>query len=120
MSEDNVSTMPGVRRRAQAATPKKALELVQRSACQHSAIYVDRAKAKVECQDCGEQLDPMWALAQLASRDGALYHRRDALLHQIREENRKMARRHRYKCGRCGTINDVSLPLNVRALDPSK
>jgi len=48
-------------------------EVGKPSACTHRNFLVDERSAVVECGQCGEKLNPMWVLQQLA-RDDARFH----------------------------------------------
>lgn len=64
--DDNVTSLP-VRFKQ---PPDENFTLVQGKtyACFHGPFIVDQAKAEVECEKCGEKLNPMWVLVHLCGK----------------------------------------------------
>lgn len=72
--------------------------------CRHRRYNVDERLATVTCRDCGEQLNPVRVLVDLA-RDESLYIRRHA---QYVEEVERLQQRSRTKCQHCQRITRIS------------
>ena|SRR5271166_6226952 len=72
--------------------------------CWHRQFIIDPAKAEVECAECGERLDPMWVLTQLASQD----HTFNATSRRYHDEMKRLDDRSRTKCYNCGAMTPIS------------
>jgi ribosomal protein S27E len=72
--------------------------------CLHDHFIVDDAKAEVECNTCGEKLNPMWVLKHLCARDSRFHetHRR------YHDEMKRFEERSRTKCDHCGKMTGIS------------
>lgn len=109
MSDDNVTELP--------IRPKKqdgdaTLELVSTySGCQHPRYIVDEGLEQVECAVCEERLNPMKVLVQISRLELRTLERLNAL----REESKELVQKRKYKCGSCGSMNDISKPLSIRS-----
>lgn len=82
----------------------KVLQVVHGMECFHRRFLVDETKAEVECKDCGEKLNPMWVLRQLAQRENQ-YHEYHARYH---DECKRLAERSKTKCQHCGQMTRIS------------
>lgn len=74
------------------------------STCAHSAFLIDYEKAEVECQKCGEKVNPMWALWRLATQERQWHEGRERYL----EEQKRLDERLRTKCQHCKQITRIS------------
>jgi len=74
--------------------------------CQHIMVgyVVDPAAAEVECGKCGEKLNPMWVLGQLATIDRRMAESQA----RYQDEQKRLAERQRTKCYHCGKITRIS------------
>ena len=74
--------------------------------CSHfnASFVVDETREGVECSQCGERLNPMWVLKQLASND----HRYHEARRIHREEQQRLSERKRTKCEHCGQMTRIS------------
>ncbi len=79
-------------------------EVGKPSACTHRNFLVDERSAVVECGQCGEKLNPMWVLQQLA-RDDARFHQ---AARQYQDEMRRLSERSSTKCRHCGRMTSIS------------
>ena len=71
--------------------------------CQHRKLLVCEEKFHVECGDCGERLDPVYALIRLAreeSRLRQLIEGKKQLVAEIEQKNR-------CKCDKCGQMTRI-------------
>jgi DNA-directed RNA polymerase subunit RPC12/RpoP len=75
--------------------------------CNHlfAQYLVDPAAAEVECQRCGEKLNPMWVLHQLATSDRRMSESQ-AAAKAMRE---RLEEKRRAKCQHCGRLTRVRL-----------
>ncbi len=89
------------------------LHVVRDYSCRHPHFIVDEAKSKVECGLCGEKLNPMWVLQEIARQDSQLAQMRDALSKKVTDLRNKT----KYKCGSCGKMNDLRQILRYRTED---
>lgn len=71
--------------------------------CKHLHVLVDSELADVQCQDCGEKLNPIWVLYRLATEESRFDHRRKALM----DEREKLQAKQRTKCQHCGKMTRV-------------
>jgi hypothetical protein len=79
---------------------------VGKTKCSHFPVraIVDASLAEVTCGDCGEKLNPMWVLAQLANRD-----RNFAEAHaRYHEQMKRLSERTSTKCRHCGKMTRIS------------
>lgn len=80
-------------------------EVMYKPGCQHTASFtVDEKLDTVECSACGEKLNPIWALKQLARME-TRWHRHHE---QYQEECKRLAERSRTKCQHCGEMTRIS------------
>lgn len=82
----------------------KVLQLVAGMRCWHRRFIVDDTLDTVECRDCGEKLNPMYALKQLAQNENK-YHEYHARYH---DEQQRLAERSKTKCTHCGQMTRIS------------
>lgn len=80
------------------------------SKCGHSKFILDERKAEVECADCGEKLNPIWVLGQIATSDSSVAMARDNLRKLVRQLSSKL----KYKCRHCGKMNDMSRIVKIK------
>lgn len=79
--------------------------VVKTAACPHFGPFlVDDKAATVECQQCGERLDPMYVLGRLA-REETRWHETHKRYH---EELARLKERSRTKCQHCGEMTRIS------------
>lgn len=79
--------------------------------CRHLHTLVDERAAEVTCADCGEKLNPIWVLTQLATEDRILRDRWAAM----RAEVRLLGERTRVKCRHCSQFTPI--PTRARSED---
>jgi len=75
--------------------------------CPHSHLLLDERAAEVTCRDCGEKLNPIWALAQLAKHDSSLIQRWALLSAHVK----LLEGRTKVKCTCCQKM--VTIPAGV-------
>lgn len=83
---------------------ERVLTRVWGAKCFHRRFLIDDKLQQVECGDCGEKLNPMFALEQLC-RNEDRYHELHARYH---DELRRLAERSRTKCEHCGQMTRIS------------
>ncbi|GAB2889496.1 hypothetical protein GCM10027202_17620 [Microvirgula curvata] len=72
--------------------------------CHHHRVMVDEAKANVTCRDCGEKLNPVWVLSQMAKKES--WQRNHIMdMHRAAE---KAASKLRCKCEHCGHMTRIA------------
>lgn len=96
-----VLTLP-VKRRDN--TTERVLTEVAGVKCYHRRFTIDDKAQEVECRDCGEKLNPMYALVQLA-RQETRYHELHA---RYDDELKRLAERSRTTCRHCGKMTPIS------------
>lgn len=87
---------------------KKRVEL---RGCPHNKLVVNEGSAMLTCGDCGEQLDPMWALTRMAKHEETLLsklHRQYVRLCNIEKE---MYKKSKVKCKHCGRFTPVNIDM---------
>lgn len=79
---------------------------VGKSGCSHfpGHFVVSESLADVTCVDCGEKLNPMWVLKQLANRDRKFADAHD----RYADECKRLTERQRTKCDHCGKMTRIS------------
>lgn len=87
-------------------TKGRVLEMVRPkyNECQHTRFIIDTKLAKVMCRDCSAQLDPMYALSQLANQE-TKYH---DLHERYQDEMGRLKARVKTKCQHCGHMTRIS------------
>lgn len=104
MSDEKIVSIPVKHRDS---VGEQVLELVPEwrlSKCRHTRFEVDRALAQVTCKDCGEKLDPMFALVQLAHGE-TKYHDLHA---RYQDEMGRLSNRAKTKCEHCSRMTRIS------------
>lgn len=74
------------------------------SNCAHGPFLIDQEKAEVECQRCGEKINPMFALWRLATQERNWIESRERMI----EEQKRLDDRLRTKCQHCKQITRIS------------
>lgn len=77
---------------------------VGKRSCHHRSFIVDESKAEVECADCGEKVNPMWALTRLCTRESRWHQAHD----RYQDEMKRINERSRTKCDHCGKMTRIS------------
>lgn len=98
---DNVTPLP-VKRRT--TSTERVLTEAHSYACRHTRFVVDEKLEQVECADCKERLNPIYALLQLC-RQETRYHELHA---RYQDEMKRLAERSRTKCRKCGQMTEIS------------
>jgi hypothetical protein len=106
--DDTIARLP-VRFRERLPDERTLMQLHEVSGppkCQHlfAQYLVDPAAAEVECGRCGEKLNPMWVLDQLAKNDRRMAESQ-AAAKAMRE---RLEERSRTKCQHCGGMTRIS------------
>jgi ribosomal protein S27E len=74
-----------------------------RRTCTHSRVWMDTSLAELECQDCGEKLNPVEYLANLVEE----WARIERLYAMYRQEREYVATRKKVKCRHCGHFTNI-------------
>ncbi|MFP4891245.1 hypothetical protein [Paraburkholderia sp. EG304] len=87
------------------AGDERVLKAVHSGQCWHGQGYlVDDKLAEVTCAACGEKLNPLWVLTQLAYRENRFHE----LHERYQDELARLAERERTKCQHCGNMTRIS------------
>jgi ribosomal protein S27E len=84
--------------------PEDRMLVVEPRKCFHGPYVIDEAAAEVTCKACGEKLNPMYVLAQLASKESR-YH---AAAARYQDEMRRLNERSKTKCRHCQKMTPIS------------
>ncbi len=71
--------------------------------CRHSQVVLDQKLDTVECAKCGERLNPVWVLAQLADKETEL-RRRFSVSKALAEE---VQNKTKCACEHCGKMTKI-------------
>ena len=71
--------------------------------CQHINVLIDEQLEFIECSECGERLNPIKYLANLAREEKSVEYR----LSSLRKEQSKIENRIRTKCNYCGKMTRI-------------
>jgi hypothetical protein len=84
----------------------REFEVVGPAKCNHlfATYIIDPAAAEPECGRCGEKLNPMWVLGQLATHDRRMAESQA----RYQDEQKRLAERTRTKCQHCGKMTRIS------------
>lgn len=85
-------------------TTERVLTEIAGVKCFHRRFTIDDKAQEVECRDCGEKLNPMYALTQLA-RQETKYHE---LHERYQDEMTRLAERSKTKCQHCDQMTRIS------------
>ena len=105
-----VSEFPKRRKDADAETDR--LFAVRPVKCCHGRYQVDDSLDAVECTICGERLNPMWVLRDLAANESRDHQRLVALKRALADARSAL----KWKCGHCHKMNDMTKPLRTRGM----
>lgn len=73
--------------------------------CFHrSGFTIDETLENVTCNACGEKLNPMWVIRQLASEENRWHSARQ----RYQDEMKRLKERSRTKCRHCGEMTPIS------------
>lgn len=86
--------------------PDSVLKLVSHGQCQHNKFEVDPTLNYVSCGLCGENLNPMWVLARLCSKES----RFNLHLEYLEETVEKADKKNRCKCEHCKKMTQIQRP----------
>ncbi len=79
------------------------LSLVNNLNCAHNKLQVDQKLGYVKCGLCGEQLNPIWALAQFCKKEARANREVERLLALAEKAEKK----NRCKCQHCGKMTRI-------------
>ena len=102
---DNIKELP-VKFKQPISEDSPSLEIVTGPGCSHlfTTYKIREGNAEVECGSCGERLNPMWVLSQIAKAEARIHQSRKA--HQ--EEMKRLNDRKKTKCNHCGKMTAIS------------
>jgi ribosomal protein S27E len=104
MSDEKVVRLPVKPKGA----PRGELTIVSPyGGCSHTHFLVDERASEVTCRDCGEKLNPIWALGKLAQHDSSLIQRWAHLSAHVK----LLEKRVKVKCTGCQKM--VTIPTGV-------
>ncbi|MCK5614644.1 hypothetical protein KAR91_72940 [Candidatus Pacearchaeota archaeon] len=85
--------------------PEAVIEYKDRwkTECRHGKFIVDETRSAVECGRCGEDLNPIWALSELARNDSYIRNRIDMMNKVLVKAEKK----NRCKCEKCGEMTRI-------------
>lgn len=98
-TDQNITVLPVKKREV----GENVLSVVHHNTCWHPHFEVDEKLAEVTCRACGEKMNPMWVLIQIAHNERVL---RDRLL-SLRTECRLLEGRVRTKCEHCKKMTRI-------------
>ena len=98
-NDPNVTVLPVKKREPL----ENVLSVVHSYKCRHPHFEVDEKLAEVTCRACGEKMNPMWVLIQIAHDERRLT---DRLL-SLRTECRLLEGRVRTKCQHCKKMTRI-------------
>lgn len=78
---------------------------VSTPSCKHSSIRIDAQKAEVECEACGEKLNPVWLLTRMCNEETRYEREWKKYLAILREYKKKS----RCKCEHCGKFTNIKI-----------
>lgn len=104
-----VDNLVRIGKRQKMVDPDRTLETVRSRECRHPRFTIDESLNNVSCSVCNAELNPIWVLAKLATKDSLLAQSRDRLSALVK----KMGNKTKYKCRSCGKMNDMSRIVKV-------
>lgn len=104
---DKVTVLPVTFQKPREDTPERTLKRVLTPKCTHWNVtyLVDDSKTQVECSKCGEKLNPMWVLGQLATKESGYL----ATIKKAQQAMDEMQTKTRTKCEHCNRFTRVNL-----------
>lgn len=84
---------------------KHPIKIVDRlpGSCEHRICAIDVSKDSLECEKCGEEINPYWYIRQLATRDSYL----SSLWDSYRSIRKNLAEKKRFKCRHCNKFTNI-------------
>jgi DNA-directed RNA polymerase subunit RPC12/RpoP len=84
--------------------------------CSHSRVIVDEDLWSVECQDCGEKLDPIRFLIKLAQNESQEEFRIQKLKNEYKRIIDILAVKTNTRCKHCGKITPINTETDIKKL----
>jgi len=103
MTDDNVTHLP-IKPKLDSGRVLDVVPQWRNGKCRHTRFLVDPALTQVTCRDCGEKIDPMFALLQLADKETRYHELHD----RYHDELNRLAVRQKTKCQFCGQMTRIS------------
>ncbi len=104
MSDERPATLSLHRGDGTAGKHLVSLKIVKRpTKCDHLNVLVDEVLWRIECGDCGEQMDPIAYLVRLAKKEVVAEYRLTELNRAVEETRTKL----RAKCVHCGQFTPI-------------
>lgn len=87
--------------------PDDKFLVVENRKCLHynGPFLVDDSLEHIECGQCGEKLNPMWVLRQLANKETTWH----LSLERYRDAMKRLDEKQRCKCQNCGQITRIRI-----------
>ena len=82
----------------------RVLKVAHSYKCSHKRYVIDPQLAQVECADCKEKLDPMFALIALSQQETRFHE----LHERYQDELKRLNERLRTKCEHCNKVTRIS------------
>ena len=85
---------------------------IQRGECRHVYMTINEGSSKVTCNQCKEQLDPLWVLTRFATEEQNM--RRKLVCESKRFDNisKKLSEKRRTKCHHCSKMTPVNIKMS--------
>ncbi len=85
---------------------------IERGQCRHTYMTIHEGSAKVTCNECKEQLDPLWVLTRFATEEQNM--RKKLVLESKRFDNisKRLSEKCRTKCKHCQKMTPVNIKMS--------
>ncbi len=101
--EINMNTNTNTNTNKNIITLLSARDQLDRRRCGHSVIIVDEYKSEVECESCGEKLNPIAILLRIASEESIW----KVKIQGIKAMEKRLEERRRVKCEFCHKLTKI-------------
>lgn len=101
MTDDKITPLPVKFKERDAG---ERMLVVTAGKCLHGLYSIDETLLHVECRKCGERIDPMTVLVEMANHESMW----SETGQRFQEEMKRLAERSRTKCERCGHMTGIS------------
>ena len=79
--------------------------------CPHNSVTIDESLSIVSCKDCGESLNPMWVLCNLAEHQESVHKKLRKELIRVQNIEKMLVKKQRTKCSHCGRFTSVNITM---------
>lgn len=81
--------------------------------CEHKRVYVSEDSPYLECRDCGKDLDPIWFLRNLATKENYAKCLYESLKRNKEDLEKKISEMNKFHCEHCKRFSRIDRSIWV-------